>query len=97
MRTLTRAIELMLRVQVAGVDVHSLQCYLDKNGIAVVVSQSLLRVHQVPVKYESNFGWHMVWRSRIVQGDRLAPRKRSGTALFFSQIENCFFSECAFF
>jgi hypothetical protein len=60
MRTLTRAIELMLRVQVAGVDVHSLQCYLDKNGIAVVVSQSLSRVHQVPVKYESNFGWHMV-------------------------------------
>jgi len=83
MRTLTRAIELMFRVQVAGVDVHSLQCYLDKNGIVTVVSQSLSRVGQVPVKDGSNLGWHVVRRSRIVLGDGLAPRKRSGTASFF--------------
>jgi hypothetical protein len=90
-------IELMFRVQVAGVDVHSLQCYLDKNGIVTVVSQSLSRVGQFPVKDGSNLGRHVVRRSRIVLGDGLAPRKRSGTALFFSQIENRFFSEWAFF
>ena len=72
MRTLTRAIELMFRVPVAGVDVHSLQCYLDKNGIVTVVSQSLSRVGQVPVKDGSNLGWHVVRRSRIVLGDGLA-------------------------
>jgi len=36
-RSLTRAIEVVLRVHVAGGDVHSLQCYLEKNGIVAVV------------------------------------------------------------
>jgi hypothetical protein len=86
---MTRAIELALRVQVMGEDIHLLQCYLDRNGIVAVVLQPISLAGRVPVKDGSNLGCHVVHRSHIVLGDGSAWGRRSGRALIFSQIENC--------
>ena len=94
---MTRAIELALRVQVKGEDIHLLQCYLDRNGIVAVVSQPISLAGRVPVKDGSNLGCHVVHRSHIVLGDGSAWGRRSGRALIFSQIENRFFLETCVF
>jgi hypothetical protein len=55
-RSLTRAIELMFRVEVLGGEAHLLQCDLDGSGSAPVAVGKVARVNRVFVADEPNPG-----------------------------------------
>ena len=92
-RSLTRAIELVVRVQIMGGEVHLLQCDLDGNGVAAVVFGEMARVSRVFVADGRNSVSQAHGRLQWDPADGSAEESWSGRALIFSPIENHFFQK----
>ncbi len=94
---MTRAIELVFRVQVLGVEAHLLQCDLDGDGSAVVPLGESARDCRVLGEDLSNLGCQAPRRRQCAPGDESLPGRWSVDALIFSQIENRFFAKMCVF
>jgi hypothetical protein len=95
-RSLKRAIELVVPVQVTGGEAHLLQCDLDENSVAAVACGEIVRVNQVFVAYRPNSVCHAYCCLQLEPVDGPAEESWSRRALICSPIENCFFSKRPF-
>jgi hypothetical protein len=86
-------IELVVRVQIMGGEVHLLQCDLDLNGVAAVAFSEMARMSRVYVADGRNSVCQAHNRLQQDLIDGSAEESWSGRALIISPIENLFFQK----